>query len=77
MRDLGRGVIELALNDSPSYVSERDYELLNLLLTESNRPVTWLALLNRDDKPDMCQDTLRQTESLLKRGAVPQVTCRR
>jgi N-acyl-D-aspartate/D-glutamate deacylase len=47
LRDMGRGVIELALNDAPSYVSESDYELLNLLLTESNRPVTWLALLNR------------------------------
>jgi N-acyl-D-aspartate/D-glutamate deacylase len=76
LRDLGRGVIELALNDAPSYVSESDYELLNLLLTESNRPVTWLALLNRDDRPDMCQETLRQTEPLLKRGAIPQVTCR-
>jgi N-acyl-D-aspartate/D-glutamate deacylase len=76
LRDLGRGVIELALNDAPSYVSESDYDLLNLLLTESKRPVTWLALLNRDDKPDMCQDTLRQTEDLLRRGAIPQVTCR-
>lgn len=76
LRDAKQGVIELALNDAPSYVSESDYELLNLLLTESNRPVTWLALLNRDDKPDMCQETLRQTESLLKRGAIPQVTCR-
>jgi N-acyl-D-aspartate/D-glutamate deacylase len=57
-------------------VSESDYELLNLLLTESNRPVTWLALLNRDDRPDMCQETLRQTAALLKKGAIPQVTCR-
>jgi N-acyl-D-aspartate/D-glutamate deacylase len=38
--------------------------------------VTWLALLNRDDKPEACLETLRQTESLLKRGAVPQVTCK-
>lgn len=76
LRDARQGVIELALNDAPSYVSESDYELLNLLLTESNRPVTWLALLNRDDRPEMCQETLRQTESLLKRGAIPQVTCR-
>jgi N-acyl-D-aspartate/D-glutamate deacylase len=76
LRDLERGVIELALNDAPSYVSESDYELLNLLLTESNRPVTWLALLNRDDRPDMCQETLRQTAALLKKGAIPQVTCR-
>jgi N-acyl-D-aspartate/D-glutamate deacylase len=76
LRDLGRGVIELALNDAPSYVSESDYELLNLLLTESNRPVTWLALLNRDDRPEMCLETLRKTEPLLRKGAIPQVTCR-
>jgi N-acyl-D-aspartate/D-glutamate deacylase len=76
LKELGRGVIELALNDSPGVVSESDYDLLNHLLTESNRPLTWLALLNRDDKPEICLETLRQTESLLKRGAVPQVTCR-
>jgi N-acyl-D-aspartate/D-glutamate deacylase len=76
LRDLGRGVIELALNDSPGVVSESDYEVLNLFVRESNRPVTWLALLNRDDKPEACLETLRQTESLLKRGAVPQVTCK-
>jgi len=76
LKELGHGVIELALNDSPSVVSESDYDLLNLLLAESNRPVTWLALLNRDDKPELCLETLHQTESLLKRGAIPQVTCR-
>ena len=76
LKELGQGVIELALNDSPSVVSESDYDLLNLLLAESNRPVTWLALLNRDDKPELCLETLHQTESLLKRGAIPQVTCR-
>jgi N-acyl-D-amino-acid deacylase len=76
LKEVGRGTIELALNDSPGVVSESDYDLLNLLVTESNRPVTWLALLNRDDKPEICLETLRQTESLLKRGAVPQVTCR-
>ena len=76
IRDLGKGVIELALNDSPGVVSESDFDLLNHLVSESNRPVTWLALLNRDDKPEACLETLRQTESLLKRGAVPQVTCK-
>ncbi len=76
LRDMGRGVIELALNDSPGVVSESDYDVLNLFVQESNRPVTWLALLNRDDKPEACLDTLRQTEALLKRGAVPQVTCK-
>jgi N-acyl-D-aspartate/D-glutamate deacylase len=76
LKELGRGAIEIALNDSPGVVSESDYQLLHLLVTESQRPVTWLALLNRDDKPEICLETLRQTEPLLKRGAVPQVTCR-
>ena len=38
--------------------------------------MTWLALLNRDDKPNACMDTLRATEALHKKGAVPQVSCR-
>jgi len=76
LRDLGRGSIELALTNEVSVVDESEAELLDLLLTESERPVTWLALLNRDDKPEAPQQTLRETAALLRRGAVPQVTCR-
>lgn len=76
LKELGRGAIELALTNDISVVDEREYALLDLLLTESGRPVTWLALLNRDDKPNVCQDTLRATEALCKKGAVPQVSCR-
>ena len=76
LKDLGRGSIELALNDQPGVVTESDYALLDHLGTESNRPVTWLAMLSRDDQPDVCMETLRQTESLIQRGIVPQVTCR-
>jgi N-acyl-D-aspartate/D-glutamate deacylase len=47
-----------------------------MLLSESTRPVTWLALLNRDDMPDACQNTLRATEPLIQKGALAQVTCR-
>ena len=76
LKALGRGSIELALNDQPGVVTESDYALLDHLGTESNRPVTWLAMLSRDDQPDVCMETLRQTESLIQRGIVPQVTCR-
>ncbi|MGD9603282.1 MAG: amidohydrolase family protein [Gammaproteobacteria bacterium] len=76
LRDVGRGTIELALTNEVSVVSEAERELLDLLLTESGRPVTWLALLNRTDNPEAAQNTLRATDDLLKRGAVPQVTCR-
>jgi N-acyl-D-amino-acid deacylase len=76
LRELGRGAIELALTKSVSLLADEEYELLDMLLQESTRPVTWLALLNRDDMPDACQETLRKAEPLIRRGGVPQVTCR-
>jgi N-acyl-D-aspartate/D-glutamate deacylase len=76
LRELGRGAMEVALTRSVSIMSEEEYQFLDLLLTESGRPVTWLALLNRDDIPEACQDTLRQAAPLIRRGGVPQVTCR-
>jgi N-acyl-D-aspartate/D-glutamate deacylase len=76
LKELGKGSIELALTNDVSVVDENDYALLDLLLTESGRPVTWLALLNRDDKPEAAMNTLRAVEPLYKRGAIPQVTCR-
>jgi N-acyl-D-aspartate/D-glutamate deacylase len=76
LKELGKGSIELALTNSVSVVDEGEYALLDMLLTESGRPVTWLALLNRDDMPDACQETLRATAPLIRKGAVAQVTCR-
>ncbi|MEW6296207.1 MAG: amidohydrolase family protein, partial [Thermodesulfobacteriota bacterium] len=76
LKELGKGSIELALTNDISVVDESEYALLDLLLTESGRPVTWLALLNRDDKPDACQNTLRATAALCQKGALPQVSCR-
>ena len=76
LRELGRGSIELALTNDVSVVDETDYALLDMLVTESARPVTWLALLNRDDKPEAAMNTLRAVEPLFNKGAIPQVTCR-
>jgi len=76
LRELGRGAIELALTKSVSLMADEEYEFLDMLLRESTRPVTWLALLNRDDMPEACLETLRKAEPLIRRGGVPQVTCR-
>jgi N-acyl-D-aspartate/D-glutamate deacylase len=76
LRDLGRGIVELNLNDSPGLVTEEEYTLLELFLEQSGRPVTWLSLLQRDDQPELCRATLEQTAPLLARGARPQVSCR-
>ncbi len=76
LRDLDRGIVELNLNDAPGIVTPEEYELLELFLRETGRPVTWLSLLVRDDRPELCQETLEQTAALLARGARPQVSCR-
>jgi N-acyl-D-aspartate/D-glutamate deacylase len=76
LKEMGRGAIEMVLTKSVSLVTEEEQDFLDFMLTESGRPVTWLALLNRDDMPEACQDTLRQLEPLIRRGGVPQVTCR-
>ena len=57
-------------------LDDEEYEFLDLLLTESERPVTWLALAESRRQPEACQDTLRKAEPLIRRGAIPQVTCR-
>lgn len=76
LKELGKGTIELALTSTVAELSEEEYALLDLLLTESGRPVTWLGVVSRDDKPDAGLDLLRRAEPLIKRGGIPQVTCR-
>jgi N-acyl-D-aspartate/D-glutamate deacylase len=46
-----------------------------LLLTESGRPVTWLAVVDCEHRPEGAQESLRKAEPLIKRGGVPQVNC--
>ena len=76
LKDLGRGAIELALTNRGLADRRIRARALDLLLTASDRPVTWLALLNRDDDPDAVQNTLKQNADLIERGAIPQCTCR-
>ncbi len=76
LRDLGKGAIEISLTQNPPFISESEQELLDFLLTESRRKVTWLALFNSETDPDASVETLNRVEPLIKRGGIPQVTCR-
>jgi N-acyl-D-aspartate/D-glutamate deacylase len=76
LRELGKGTIELNLNARPGEVDADEEELIELFMTASGRPVTWLAMLVGDDRPEQCRQTLEQTKALLERGARPQVSCR-
>lgn len=76
LRELNRGMIEIALTKQPSTVSDREYALLDLLSSESGRPVTWLNLRDRDDAPTAWTETLEKVAPLLERGCRPQVAVR-
>jgi N-acyl-D-amino-acid deacylase len=74
--ELGRGAMEVSLTKAPGILAEDEYEFLDMLLSASGRPATWLALLGRDDDPDACLKSLEKAAPLVRRGGVPQVTCR-
>jgi N-acyl-D-amino-acid deacylase len=74
LKTKGRGAIEIALTRQIAVLDDEQYELLDFLLTESGRPVTFLALFDRDDIPEAVRDTLRKAAPLLARGARPQTS---
>ncbi|MGZ3620153.1 MAG: N-acyl-D-amino-acid deacylase family protein [Candidatus Binataceae bacterium] len=76
LKELGKGAIEIALTRRAGQVLDDEYQLLDFLLAESARPVTWLAMASRPDKPEYAQETLKRLEPLIKRGGVPQVLCK-
>jgi len=76
LRDLGKGAIEVALTKRVGRVSEDEYELLDFMLTHTQRPITFLAMSVNPKRPEGAGETLRRLQPLLSRGAMPQITCR-
>ncbi len=76
LRDARRGLIEIALTQQMSVLSDENVAMLEFLLQESGRPVTWLALLYRDDIPGACDASLARAAHLAARGSVPQICAR-
>jgi N-acyl-D-aspartate/D-glutamate deacylase len=77
LREAGHGAIELALTQTDlGWISDEELELLELLVRESGRPVTYLALINEVGNP---QSYLRSVERLGPmldwQRAVPQINC--
>jgi N-acyl-D-amino-acid deacylase len=76
LKSRGKGAIEVALTKKIATVAEDEYELLDMLLTESGRPVTWLAMASTPRHPERALETLKRCEPLINRGGIPQVLCK-
>src|SRR5499426_2096239 len=74
LQERGKGAIEIALTRKIAVMDDEEYELLDFLLRESGRHVTFLALFDRDDIPEAVRDTLRKAAPLIARGARPQTS---
>lgn len=76
LRDLGYGSIEVNLGGAGSSILPTgSTELIDFLLTESQRPVTWLSVQTRSDQPTAHLELLNNTTSLITRGGIPQASC--
>jgi N-acyl-D-aspartate/D-glutamate deacylase len=78
MRRRSRGVIEAAITSLPDRVTDEEYATLALLVEESRRPVTYLAVFARPGRPPGAHEEVvqRMAPLLGRERAVPQVSCR-
>jgi N-acyl-D-aspartate/D-glutamate deacylase len=77
MRERRRGVIEAAITSLPNRVSDEEFSTLELLVEQSGRPVTYLAVFAREGRPGGHEEVVARMAPLLGRDrAVPQVSCR-
>ncbi len=76
LRDAGRGIIQAACGSASGELDDAGYDLIDFLLTESGRPVTWAFLLVPPENPAIVGETLEKANDLFARGAIPQVSCR-
>ena len=74
LKERGKGAIEIALTRKIAVLDDEEYDLLDFLLRESSRHVTFLALFDRDDIPEAVRETLRKAAPLIARGARPQTS---
>nr|ART36050.1 B40 [uncultured bacterium] len=76
LRKAGRGNVELTLKLGGVANSE-EHDFLELLVRESTRPVTWLAVVNAAEQPASYEERIAAVADLTGWDrAVPQTTCR-
>jgi len=73
LKELGKGAIELIANRRVDMIAPDECELLDLLLAESGRPVTWLVLRKFIHQPESYKEVLRAADAQIRRGARPQL----
>lgn len=74
LRERGKGAIEVAITKQLGVLDDAELELLEFLVGESGRPVTFIAMFDRDDIPEALRTSLARAAPMIARGARPQTS---
>jgi len=74
LKERNKGAIEVALTRQIAVLEDDGAAMLDLLLDASARPVTFIALFDRDDLSEAVRDTLRKAAPMIAKGARPQTS---
>jgi len=74
LRERGKGAIEVAMTKQIGVMDDPELELLDFMLEESGRPITFIAMFDRDDISEAVRTSLRKAAPMIKRGARPQTS---
>jgi N-acyl-D-aspartate/D-glutamate deacylase len=74
LRERGKGAIEFAMTRQIAVLDEPELELLDFMLEESRRPVTFIAMFDRDDLPEALRETMAKVRPMIAGGARPQTS---
>ena len=74
LRERGKGAIEIAMTKQIGVMDDPELELLDFMLEESARPITFIAMFDRDDISEAVRTSLRKAAPMIRRGARPQTS---
>ena len=74
LRERGKGAIEIAMTKQLGVMDDPELELLDFMLAESARPITFIAMFDRDDISEAVRTSLRKAAPMIARGARPQTS---
>jgi N-acyl-D-amino-acid deacylase len=74
LKERGKGAIEFAMTKQIGVMDDAELELLDFLLDESKRPVTFIAMFDRDDISEAVRTSLRKAAPMIAKGARPQTS---
>jgi N-acyl-D-aspartate/D-glutamate deacylase len=74
LKERGKGAIEIAMTRQIGVMEDAELELLDFMLTESARPITFIAMFDRDDISEAVRTSLRRAAPMIARGARPQTS---